>query len=512
MEHGCIGEAKVLETILTYDMGGSSLRVALFDLNGRCVDMERQALSMEMDSQGGCQADPDFWWESFVSLAGNLLTRAGAGTRVRAVCGSGMTRSQVFLDHGGKPLFPAILWPDHRAGKEGRMLAGMADKGEYWSEFNAFHTFARILWFKATHPDLFFRTAVVLEPKDYINFRLTGKAASDRISLCRILTVQDLSPATGLMEKAGVPPSLFPKLLWPWQVVGNCPSLPAPLSRLVGVPVLAGGMDTWCAVTGTGALEGDIYNVSGTSEVTGLITREKVWREGLVTLPWGEGRFQVGGPSQVGGDAVKWMGELFTSMGRETGSALENGPDPAGITHLADLAEARPRGWDAPLFLPYLRGERAPLWDDRARGCFWNLRREHDGPDLVRAVMEGVAMANRYLLETLFQDRPFSGQVIISGGASKSDLWCRIKADVIGLPVVRRNTVEAGLTGAFILGLAAIGRIGSLDEGCRRIVETDQVFEPDPHGVLLYNRLYPHWKKVSLSMLAFHREMPSEIL
>jgi len=484
-----------VKTILTFDLGGSSLRLALFDSTGTILDLVRQPLIMEMNPDGGCEADPELWWRAFARMAGELLTRNGEVSEIIAVCGSGMTRSQVFVDNAGNPVSRAILWPDHRAVREGEAIAEAAGPGRYWSEFNAFHTLARVLWLKHEHPASFDRVHRVLEPKDFINYRLTGQAASDRISLARILRESDLEPDGVLMEKIGICPGLFPELKWPWQTIGSCRNLTDALASLNGVPVMAGAMDTWCSVAGTGVFENEIYNVSGTSEVTGLITTEKIWRRGLVTLPWGDDRFQVGGPSQAGGDALKWLADLFTPG------------DTAGVAVLAGLAEETPRSADAPLFIPYLRGERAPLWDKHARGVFWNLNREHRRGDLVRAVMEGVAMANRYLLEVLLDGKSFDGRVILSGKAASSDLWCQIKADILGLPVVRRKVAEAGLAGAFFLAMRGAGKIRNLDEGYQRFTETDRIFTPDTGMAAMFDRLYPHWKKASLTLRTFHQDL-----
>ncbi len=484
-----------MKTILTFDLGGSSLRLALFDTAGTLLDIERQPLSMEMDSEGGCEVDPEIWWKAFERMAAALLDRNGEVSEVLSVCGSGMTRSQIFTEESGMPVYPAILWPDHRAVGEGDFIAETAGAGRYWSEFNAFHTLARVLWLKRNHPAAFDRVHRVLEPKDFINFKLTGRTASDRISLARILRTSDLEPDEALMEKIGICPDLFPELKWPWERIGTCQGLTGSLAALNGVPVLAGAMDTWCAVTGTGVIENEIYTVSGTSEVTGLITAEKVWRKGLVTLPWGEDRFQVGGPSQAGGDALQWLANLLTPE------------DPEGVPHLVVQAASRSRSADAPLFIPYLRGERAPIWNTHARGVFWNLSREHRRADMARAVIEGVAMANRYLLKALFDGQPFDGRVILSGKAASNDLWCQIRADVLGLPVVRRNVEEAGLAGAFLLSMRGIGELSSLDEGCGRFAVTDRTFSPDPHMAALFDRLYPHWKKVSQALLTFHQDL-----
>jgi xylulokinase len=487
-----------LNTILTYDLGGSSLRVGLFDFGGNCLTLKQKGLSIAPDSDGGYIADPQLWWTTFCDLVAATLKEIKDSTiSIKALCGGGMTRCQVFLDENGTCVFPAILWPDNRARKESTLLENLSGNEKRWSPINEYHTLSRVLWVKRNHPNQYGQTNQIIEPKDFINFKLTGQIASDRISLSRILNVSNMELDKELMENAEICPDLFPKLKWPWQLMGICRPLLAPLDMLESVPVFTGSMDTWCSVTGTGAGCRDIYNVSGTSEATGIITREKTWIKGLVTLPWGKDLYQVGGPSQVGGDALKWFSDILIT---EPGHNVDT---------LATRMVDHRRKDDAPLFIPYLRGERAPIWEEKARGVFWNLHRTHTQKDLIHAVMEGVGMAGRYLLETIFEDNPIQGRVIISGGAAKNDLWCQIKADILGLTLVRTKEAETGLKGAFILAMAGLGEITSIKQGQKQFIETDRIFEPDPQMVSTYNILYPHWKKASLSMLALHRDLHS---
>ncbi|ACN16535.1 putative sugar (pentulose and hexulose) kinase [Desulforapulum autotrophicum HRM2] len=488
-----------MDTILTFDIGGSSLKAALFDLDGKLLELERQSMSMEMTADGGYEQDPEAWWTCFVELFSRIIKTTKATINVRAVCGAAMTRSQIFLDKDARPVCPAILWPDSRALKEGAFLNKIAGDKKTWSPLNEFHTLSRVLWLKHNFRLLYDKTAVILEPKDYINFKLTEAFFSDKISLSRILRVSDMKPDRELMEKAGINPGLFPEMGWPWQVIGRCKKLPAPLDILENVPVVAGGMDTWCSVTGTSASEGYIYNVSGTSEVTGLITRERIWRQGLVTLPWGKNLYQIGGPSQVGGDALQWFSQILN-------------PGQSGLVEeLSKRVETALRKKNAPLFIPYLRGERAPLWEDTAKGVFWNLHREHKAEDLIFSIMEGVAMANRYLLEIIFGKKFETSGMIISGGASKSDAWCQIKADVLDIPVVRTDEPETGLKGAFILAMKGIDRIESIRQGQDQFIGIRQIFEPDKKMANLYNRIYPMWKKTSLHMLKLHKDLDRAI-
>ena len=222
----------------------------------------------------------------------------------------------------------------------------------------------------------------MLEPKDYINLRLTGRAVTDHVSSAR------LRAAVALLPALGVSPRIVPRAVPPTDVIGRIATGHAgPLARLAGRPVMAMGTDTWAAVIGLGALrDGFAYNLSGTTEVFGVLSRTAAQADGLLSVDFGSGLTQLGGPSQNGGDTLVWLTELLGLPERDIGAALN---------HLL----AAPRDPQDLLFLPYLQGERVPYWDPSLRGAFIGLHRRHGPGDLARAVLEGIAFVNRIVLE-----------------------------------------------------------------------------------------------------------------
>ncbi|MEW6261815.1 MAG: FGGY family carbohydrate kinase [Thermodesulfobacteriota bacterium] len=483
-----------MRAVLAGDLGGSALKAALVDQAGRFLAQAAVARPLPMDQQGFSELDPELWWTDFLEACRDLF-KAARDVEVVGVCLGGLTRTQVFLDATGRSIRPAITWADARAAREAERISQVRDElgVKTWGPINAYHTLARLVWLQAREPHNFARLALVLEPKDYLIFRLTGRPVGDAVSQARLLTLEG-QPAQSLLEKLGLKPSFFPALLEPQDQAGSiAPGLPEPLDRLAGRPIFAGSMDAWLAAVGLGALEpGQVFNVSGTSEVLGLVTDRPREAPGLVTLPWGRNRFQIGGPSQAGADCLAWLAEV---LDREVGDLL------------SDLS-GREKAGEPLLFLPYLRGERTPLWEPDARGLFLGLGRSHHRLDLARAVIEGVALANCQVL-TLAENAAGAPaqEVRLGGGAARSAVWAQIKADVLDRPVIRPACPESGLLGAAVTAFTGLGEFSDLAQAAEALVKIEAVHRPDPLKTGYYRRLYDLWLEVQTAGLELSKEL-----
>lgn len=470
-----------MSTVLACDLGGTSFRAALIDEAGATLAERTIPGPASQDCAGASEIAPEAWWDNFrTAVAGLAQDAPDLFGRVQGIAICGITRTQVFLDKAGKPLRPAMTWKDTRAEAVARKLAEELPAAHpERAQVNAFHPLARLAWLRQEEPGNFAALACILEPKDYLNFRLTRQRASDPVSLARPLAAAKPADGIDLLTAIGASPSLLPPILEPCDRVGLVePGLPAPLDQLAGIPVLCCSNDTWTAVLGLGALrEGYAYNISGTTEVLGMLGAEPVEAEGLLTVDW-RGLFQLGGPSQNGADTVSW---LLALLGR--------GKDDVGRS-MEELL-AGPRHPQPVLFLPYLQGERVPYWDPNLRGAFIGLGRQHGPADLAWAVLEGVACLNRIVLERA--EAASGGKVTeirFGGGAAANPVWRQVKADICGRPVVVGAAREPGALGAAIVAWTGLGRFASLGEAQERLVSRAARHEPDPARAGFYDRLH----------------------
>jgi xylulokinase len=467
-----------LSLVLACDLGGSSFRAALVDATGRIHGVVSERYARVSD-------DPAAWW-AMLCRAVERLNEDAALARVEAVAISAFTRTQVVLDGAHCVLGRATLWDDSAADPlMPRLRASLAGHAEL-PAINAFHPAARLFRLACEQPDVARAAAAVLEPKDFLNLCLTGVCAIDRIASARLIAT-----GSAALHAFGYG-DIIPAALEPTAIVGRVqPGLPGALALLEGRPVIAMAHDTWASVIGLGALrEGCAYNLSGTTEVLGVMARQAVPAEGLLTVDWG-GLYQIGGPSQVGGDTLVWLASLL-GLG--------------SVDELTKLLEG-PRDRQPLLFVPYLRGERAPYWDPSLRGAFIGLHRDHGPADLAHAVLEGVAFLNRLVLERAEAARgaPVS-EIRLGGGGAVNAVWCQIKADICDRPVAVVDSAETGLNGAAIVAFVALGRFADLAAG-QALVRVREKFLPRPERVPFYRRLFDLFREAEAAVAPVSRQL-----
>jgi xylulokinase len=248
-------------------------------------------------------------------------------------------------------------------------------------------------------------------------------------------------------------------------------------------------MDAWAGLFGAGAFaQGRGIYSSGTSEIIALVSRETRTTSGVVTFPAWEGLFVHAGPTQSGGDSLRWFADLVDRP----------------VDEVLSRAAACDRSSGRVLFLPHLQGERAPLWDPFARGTFIGLTTDTGLGDLALAVLEGVGFSAKLLFEAAEHAANHAYQrLLLCGGGARSDLWAQIRADILGVELHRLNFPNVGSLGAAILAGIGAGLFASAEEATDRMVKVDRVFTPDPaltehyqHGFQKYLQAYEALKPV----------------
>ncbi len=485
-----------MTVVLACDLGGTSFRAALVEADGAMLAEARILGPTLIDRLGWSEVDAADWWRLFRDSAARLADEApDAFGRVAAIAICGVTRTQVFLGRDGRQLRNAMTWKDIRAeALLGRLKDVLPASHPETERVNAFHPVARLAWLKQEEEATFRSLACLLEPKDYLNFRLTGIRAADPVSIARLIASAEPGPSgePDLLTALGLSPALIPPRVEPWQPVGPVmPGLPAPFDRLAGVPVICSSSDTWIGVVGLGAMRpGFGYNISGTTEVLGVVGEGPSTADGLLTVDW-RGLYQLGGPSQNGADTIAWLAGLVGGTGAEQ----------AGIGAWVEDILARPRHPQPALFLPYLQGERVPYWDPSLRGAFIGLNRQHGVQDLLWAMMEGVAFLNRIVLERAeaATAEPVA-EIRFGGGAAANPVWRQIKADICGRPIVVGASPEPGILGAAIVALTALGRFASLAAAQEALGRVAARHAPHPERRRAYDRLFALFREAETAL------------
>ncbi len=336
-----------MSIVLACDLGSTNLRVALVGPDGQV----RHAVTIAAGGDAD-EVDARLWREGFIAAVDRLAAAAGGEfDAVAALAISSLTRTQVFLGADQEPLRPAITWRDTRAQKWMERIRSLLPAAHpEAAQLTAFHPLARLAWLACEEPETARQLHAVIEPKDYLNLWLTGECTIDPVGSARLLAGQEA------LEGLGYDDRIVSRVVEPGTAVGGVRAgLPNAFGRLAGRPVFAMGNDTWASVVGLGALrDGYAYNLSGTTEVLGVVSKTRAAAEGLLTVDWRGGLTQLGGPSQTGADSLTWLMSLIGEGGTEALEAVLAGPrDPQPL-----------------LFLPYLSGERTPHWGPGATGGF----------------------------------------------------------------------------------------------------------------------------------------------
>jgi xylulokinase len=477
----------VSEIILAVDLGAGSLRAAAVTKRGRLLALAAQPIEAAAEPHPGwSELDPEIWWRALATTVGTVLDRLPRAARIAGLCLAGLTRSQVLLDGAARVLRPALLFRDRRA------VAEAEEVSRYFATENppaitAFHPLARLGWLTRAEPALFERVAAVAEPKDFLNARLTGRLAGDSVTYSRFDDLALIRKLPATLQRCLA--LLAVERLAPWASLGPVICREAPFDRLAGVPVFAGSMDAWASAVGAGAVRpGQAYDIAGTSEVVGLITRERRAVPGLVSLCWGEEIHQIGGPTQAGADSARWCHEVFRLRG--------------GLAAAIERAGGRRPAAELPLFLPYLAGERAPLWREDLRAAFHRVSRAHGPDDFLFAVLEGVAHAVREIVTLAATG---SGEAVhelrICGGGARSESWCQLKADITALPVLRAASRETGLSGCAIAAAFGLGLYPSLAAASDAMAPVERSFTPQASLVAFYQARAQSYRRAQAAAL-----------
>ncbi len=460
-----------MDQIIGVDIGTQSTKAVLVGREGTILAQASRSYAPDTPRPNWAEQHADVWQEAVEACLAEVARVAPPGA-VKAICVSSLYGgSGIPVDATMRPLHPCLIWMDRRAEAQVAWVKAHVDLTHLGrvtgNGVDSYHGFTKMMWLRDERPDVWERTALFLPPNAYVIQRLTGEVAVDHSSAGNIGGVYDVtarawSPET--LDLLGIPASMMPeRLVAPTDTVGGLtPEAAARLGLSAGMPVIAGGVDAAVATYAAGVVKpGHHVAMIGTSMCWGYVAPTADAAHGLIAFPYvvGDDLYVFGGAATAGA-SVTWYREQFCQA--EVAEGLATGRDPHAI--LEDAATAVAPGSDGVVFLPYLMGERSPVWDGRASGAFVGLNLFHTRAHLYRAVLEGVTLALRHNMEAGAKGSvPLEPRLVVVGGAARSDLWMQIIADVTGYPVwTIREDVEAAL-GAARLAALGVGLIATDD-------------------------------------------------
>lgn len=507
------------EHVLAVDLGTSGPKVALFTTDGAFVGGDSEPVALHLFDDGGAEQSPSEWWQAVTTATRRLLAHSGIRVEsVVAISVTGQWSGTVAVGHDGEPLHDAVIWMDSRGARAVREVAGGRlriqgydpRKLRRWISLtggapsrSGKDSIAHVLWLQREHPDVARATWQYLEPKDWLNYALTGVAVAtyDSITLHWVTDNRNLHRIdydAGLLSIFGVPRAQLPTLVPATSVVGELqPRAAEELGLPPGVPVAGGTPDVQSAALGSGAVrdhEGHVY-VGTSSWLTCHVPDKKTdLLRGIATLPSPlPGRYYVANEQETAGACLEWLRDNVLFADDE----LRAGPVPDDVFARIDcVAGTVGPGSGGVVFTPWLNGERTPVDDHRLRGGWHNLSLRTTRAELVRGVLEGVAMNTRWLLGSVehFTGRRFPWLHFVGGGAT-SEVWAQIMADVLDREIrVVEHPLQANVRGAAMLAALATERAAV--EDVARAVRVTDTFTPDQGNRGIYDELYREFRAI----------------
>ena len=460
------------EGLLAVDVGTGRVKVGIVGLDGELIAFADRSYGLiEGGAPGWVEQDAALWW-SRACEAIRAAVAASRGTTVVGACVGGQGPSLVAVDERGEPLANALIWMDRRAEPERERMA--ARVGHDVSPYSAV---PKAAWIREHRPEVYARTRWFLQAWDFVAYRLTGVAVASSFRGSTVFPPE-------LIAAADLDPTRFPREIVMGEPGGTLrPDIARDLGLPPGISVAGGVNDSTAAVLGAGVLrKGYALDLGGTSGGLALIWDAPLRENGLTAWPAPvPGLFVCGGPLAAAGRSLTW---LMSAAGYAPGD-FENVEKEA--------ASVRP-GADGLVFLPYLAGERTPIWDDRARGVLFGLTERHTRAHLARAVFEGVAFSLRHIADLLRASGGVISELHVTGGQAKVLLWDRIKADVLGVPVLVPRVTESALLGEAMLAGAGAGRAADALTASSRFVRVAARLEPDAAASRAYDAAYATYR------------------
>ena len=474
------------EYILGIDIGTSACKIAVFDKSGEIIATETGAYKVYYPKEGFVEQKPFEWWTVICDTVKSVITRGNINPGdIKAVGIDGQSWSAIMLDKNGEIIFDNPIWMDTRSAEICEELKrSIGEKAIFdvcGNPVAPTYTSPKLIWFKRNYPEIYNKTHKVLQSNSYIVYKLTGQISQD-LSQCYGFHFFDMRKRQWNIELAkemGIDINLLPDISNCHDIVGEVTGEAANLTGLLeGTPVVAGGLDAACGTLGAGVIDdGQTQEQGGQSGGMSICLEKYKSHEKLImcshVVP---DRWLLQGGTVGGGGSFKWLKENFFKD--------------INFAEMDTLAASTPCGADGLVFLPYMAGERSPIWDAKAKGVFYGIDYSKNRGHFIRAVMEGVAYSLLHNTKTAEEADSFINIMYSTGGSANSDVWTQIKSDVTNMPIGVPSSDTSTTLGAALLAGVAVGIYSDFHDAVKNSVSIKKTYNPNAENHEIYKKGY----------------------
>jgi D-xylulose kinase len=485
--------------LFSIDVGTTSIKVGLFQLSGKLKAMSTQEYNLLTPASNVVELPVDVYWTALGRGIKDILDKSEVHPEsILALSLSSQAETLICVDKKGKVLRNAIVWLDARAEEESTRIAknfslellykttGLPEMSPIWPA-------PKILWLKKNEPDVFNHTSKFLIVKDYLIWKLTGKFSTDptESSSTFYLKLKEKDWWDEMLDFIGIKRDQLPVIFPSYEVVGNISSqIKSQFGLCTNTKVIAGSMDQMAAALGAGNVEPGIITESTGTALAVVATVDRPLYDPKRRVPCAAhcvpGRFVLYPYSETSGIALKWFRDTFPCQADRK----------EDYEQLLQLASQAPPGAEGLLALPHFTGTACPDFNPQARGAFAGISFKHQRTHFVRALVEAVAFMLRENIDLLENLSIPVKKVRSLGGTAKSDVWLKIKADVLNVPVEVPECSEAASLGAAVLAGVGAKVFSGINQAVKEVVKVKKSFYPEPDNVASYQKIYQNYRSL----------------
>ncbi len=504
------------DVLIGIDIGSSNVKTVVFNRAFDILASETQEYETIIPQPGWSEYRPDEWWECVKATLGRALQKGDVSPeRIAGIGLSSLGCCPVPMDETGAVVYNGIPWSDQRAQDEVRFLTNNCKEMIFAKCKNAPTTLnatTHLMWIKNHCPDVYGEIHKYTEPSGFLGQRFTGQYTMDygfASSLDFGFDTETLDWDDDLISAMGLDKAIFPKLHPNNEPLGAVTAKAAAETGVPeGVPVFAGGADLLAAALAAGAIHAGqgFYSMGSGANMMAITDNQEIASPHLISFfhPIGPQLRILDGVQGSIGYSLRWFRD---QLGRDLQAAADKSADLDAFELLTEEGMKSKPGAGGVVYLPHLFGKFHPVLNPAAKGVFFGISPGTSQADLIRAVMEGCAYAAYQSLKNILDLGVTVDEIIVTGGPSKSPLWCQIMADVFGRKLVTINAPEASPFGNAILAGVGVGMFSSFDEVAQRADHVDKSYEPNAGLAPMYMDMFGLYEQTYQSLLGSFEEL-----
>ena len=480
-----------MKTILVLNMGMKSIRSIIFDEEGNKLASSSLPIVSLLTEETVTQ-DPAEWWSKACRVIQETVSDIN-NIPIDYLTVTSSSSCLICVDKHGNALLPCMMVSDKRAKAESDSIMKLSTfppvKNRTNLGMDASLLLPKALWVKNHEEKIIEKTSKFLSPNDYLIMKFTGKHVTDYMNAHKWhYDTEKKQYPFEILNELDISTDLLPEVVNPGTCVGTVSPMAATETGLTAkTKVVITTYDAICSFVGSGVLkDGEASDVSGTVTVFRAASQRKrtVNANKIQHLPYYEaGIHIVGGSNNLGGGLIEWVKQCYYQKEMLPYELMEKDAGEAAL------------GASGVIFLPYLLGERAPIWDSNARGVFFGLERMHTRKEMTRAVFESTGFIDLDMITAIEETGIQIGTIRLSGGLARLNLISQIKADITGRQIEVLSEFETTATGATMMAMYGQGVYASLEEAANQFVKVRMIIHPDQKNYEKYQELYSLYKE-----------------